>query len=522
MRLTPLLLLSLAGSAGACALPSGASDNSDDHDALEAAATSASSARLLVDGQRLVDPTTKQTVVLRGVNLAGSAKLPPFLPFATQTDGTFDVAAIERHFDLLASAGANSIRLTIFWEAYEPERGHYDETYLARMTEIAAIASRKNLYVVVDIHQDLFSRHAGKGCGSGFPRWTVPERFRAEAPKNPGVGCGQAWANEVIDGAVGGAFGAFYANEGGVRDAYLAMLERVMSEMKRVPRVLGIDPLNEPIYNLLSDLGGESGSELGSLYRDATSRVRQVFPSATMFLEGHIWTNNGSVVFSMGPGLPSFGAPVTLPKPSYGNVVYAPHFYHIGTMVSHRFKLSDRAFVFSTEFDNIAAVQRDWNAPVWIGEFGIFADTENAPDYFDTFYARMNRAHMSGAVWNSSPHWGEDGRLDDGWNDEDLSIVDGRSDTLRPFYRASAYAERIAGTPVRQDDVQPNAGGPRELRLDADAGEELGETVIYLPRTPTSVSGSNATCAGGATIAGGPALVCRVDAPGRYTVTVRY
>lgn len=516
MRLAPLLFcLALPGLA-ACAI-----EHAGEHDDA-APEINASSARLVVDGHRFVDPATKETVILRGVNLAGSAKLPPFLPFMPLADGSLDEPAIERHFDLLAGVGINSLRLTIYWEAYEPERGAYDETYLARMVKLAEIASRKNLYVIVDIHQDLFSRHAGKGCGSGFPRWTVPERFRAPAPLNPGVGCGLGWINEVMAEAVGGSFGAFYANEGGVRDAYLDMLARVMERMHHVPRVLGIDPLNEPIYNLLSDLGGEDGSELGSLYRDATKRVRAVFPEATMFLEGHIWTNNGNLFWSMGPGLPSLGVPLSLPKPSYGNVVYAPHFYHIDTMQSHRFKLSDRGFIFSTEFDNIAAIQRAWNVPVWIGEFGVHADTENAPEYFDTFYARMNRAQMSGAVWNTSPHWGQDGRLDDGWNHEDLSIVDGRTQTIRPFYRPSAYVERVAGTPTRVDDTQPVARGPRELRLEATAGAELGETVIYVPKEPSSVAPENATCAAGVTRAGGRAVVCRPAAPGAYAITIRY
>ncbi len=480
--------------------------------------------RLVVDGTRLVDPATKESVTLRGVNLAGNAKLPPFLPFRPNADGQLDVAAIEHHFELLGGKGFNSIRLTLYWEAYEAERGRYDETYLGRLVEVAKAASRKNLYVIVDIHQDLFSRHAGRGCGSGFPRWTVPERYRAASPLNPGVGCGGAWPNEVVSGTVTESFASFYRNEDGVRDAYLDMLERVMARMKDVPGVLGIDPLNEPIYNIFTDVGGEGMSELGSLYRDAAERVRSVFPDATMFLEGHIWTNNGGVFINTVPGLPAIGVPVTLPKPSFGNVVYAPHVYHVDTMGSHRFDVANRDQVFSKEFDTLESVGRAWNAPVWIGEFGIHADTESAPEYFDTFYARMNRMRMHGAVWNDSPHWGQDGFTDDGWNSEDLSLFDGRDQTFRSFYRGSAYVERVAGASERISDTQDVAGGPRTLVVAATVRPEdpPGTTVIFLPKTPSSVTGSGTTCRVGTTASGGRALLCDVRHPGSYAVSITY
>lgn len=61
------------------------------------------------------------------------------------------------------------IRLVVSREAYEPERGAYRADYLAAMVDIAQAASRRGLYVIVDIHQDGFARNLAGGCGDGVP-----------------------------------------------------------------------------------------------------------------------------------------------------------------------------------------------------------------------------------------------------------------------------------------------------------------------------------------------------------------
>jgi len=151
--------------------------------------------RLTIEDADFCDSHGRQ-VVLRGINLAGDAKLPstPDQP-SHNGDRFFDgdnvkfharpftTADAHTHFSRLRRYGFNTIRYVFTWEAIEAAGpGKYDEEFIQHTIEILRIAKRYGFFVFMDPHQDVWSRFTG---GSGAPMWTIyacglnPQSFAA-------------------------------------------------------------------------------------------------------------------------------------------------------------------------------------------------------------------------------------------------------------------------------------------------------------------------------------------------------
>ncbi|KAI9261065.1 glycoside hydrolase superfamily [Sporodiniella umbellata] len=137
-----------------------------------------------LNGPWFIDETSKRTVLFKGINLSGGAKLPNGMPshesknywvdYDSHVDFVgrpFPLNEADEHLSRIANYGFNLIRFVITWESLEHEGpGIYDEAYIDYLIQILRKCEHYKLKVYMDPHQDCWSRHCG---GSGHPGWTL-------------------------------------------------------------------------------------------------------------------------------------------------------------------------------------------------------------------------------------------------------------------------------------------------------------------------------------------------------------
>ena len=210
-------------------------------------------------------------LMIHGINVSGSVKTPftgtgddgdwpPELvdfddvPF-TYVGRNMPLDDADHWFSEIRRLGFNAVRLLIVWEGIEPdERGVYDEEYLDYIEELIAAADRNHLYVLIDMHQDMFSRHL-------YVRYN----------ENPIETMNAAGFEVAEDDVAGGFFGALvppYTNslrgDGAPRWAVQACLPHKDMDSPHWgdPYVLGqfdLDTLNA-LYVLNTALAGDEGA----------------------------------------------------------------------------------------------------------------------------------------------------------------------------------------------------------------------------------------------------------------------
>jgi endoglycosylceramidase len=378
---------------------------------------------LSVQNGRLVDERGG-VVVLRGINAPGDAKVPPFATMRPED------------MDHVARWGMNSVRLLFTWEAYEPMRGHYDEAYLSYYEKLVLAAEARGIHVIVDFHQDAFSRWNIGGCGEGMPEWMIPEGITRSPPDN-GPNCANWGARMLQDKELHATWDAFYADPA----PWLAMIARVANKVRG--HVAGYDLLNEP--------DGDEKTQILPLYEKAVAAIDD--PKAIYFLCPR--------------AIVSAGAESEMPKPSFANAVYAPHFYDGQVVLLKRWGGLEP----ERQFAQMQGKAAEWGAPMLLGEFGAPGITDEGDKYLDAIYRRLDMTFASGTQWNFTPRWTEEKK--DGWNAEDFSVW--ASGSTRSIFRPRAYPARIGGEPVSFKDD----GTTFELVWKNDPAR--GETVVRFP-----------------------------------------
>lgn len=388
---------------------------------------------LRTEGGRFIDGQGR-TVILRGANLSGRHKQPPFLTEPSDAE-----------LDQLALLGFNALRLVLPWEAIEPTRGRYDEGYLDRVVRLASRLTERGLYVIADLHQDLYARAFG---GSGAPEWAI-----APSDLGPPPPPDRSWfIRYALDERVRRSLGRFWRNEDGIQDAFLGALGALATRLGPVEGVIGLEPFNEPFFGDYDPERFEREA-LEPFYRRAIARARAAAPRWLVFVEGLLMGSEAGTALELG---------------DVEGLVYFPHFYD---------KLAHTALAYSgvrREMERaLAAFAKDaarLGVPWMLGEYGVPVGCQGAAAYLEDHEAALGAAGAGGTAWQLNPTTQD-------WNDEDMSLCG-------PGFALSALGKIVARPYARAI-----AGRPRSARWSSDEGVfrlELadsidGETEIVLP-----------------------------------------
>jgi hypothetical protein len=322
--------------------------------------------RFSVDAHRALRTRAGETVLLRGVNariteLFDSGTIAEKRPaWVIPADFTAADAKAMREF------GFNFLRLAFNWSGLEPARGTYDEAFMARLHAVVDLCAAEGIYVLLDFHQDGWSKWVGQ---DGAPLWAV--RPPPEAGKTD-------YDTHTSDAAIA-AHNAFYANEDGLQDAFADAVLHVDRAFRDAPNVVGIEILNEPIAGL-------DHNTLLPFYTRVVDRVNPENPDRVWFFEP-------SAVRNQTDQMPLAFAPFPA-----RNAVYAPHLY---TQVFSSEKNS-----LAESWGNADKEAASFGAGLCTGEYGAGGDPAWYPWYAEHIDLQNKYlAHSALWVWKEFEGW---------------------------------------------------------------------------------------------------------------------
>ncbi|GJM29092.1 MAG: hypothetical protein DHS20C17_17270 [Cyclobacteriaceae bacterium] len=392
---------------------------------------------ITVEGERFVDNWGRE-VILNGINVVNKSKEDGYM-----FEGGPDFYAN------LKKWGFNSIRFVIIWDGLEPEPGVYDEEYLKKIDQRINWAADQGLFVILDMHQDLFSVKYSDGA----PEWATLDEGKPHLT-------GAIWSDAyMLSEAVQTSFDNFWANKPavdgiGVQDHYANLWRHLAERYKDNKAVIGFDLMNEPFPGsvaqqatpaLLNQYGKlvyqvtgkvltaeelentwaneESRMEalelleskeaytqvmdtlyhlnqefevsyLQPMYQKVADAIREVNSRQVIFLEHSYYSNTG---------VKSSIRRVTLadrtPDPL---VAYAPHAYDLVTDTKAAASSSNQRV--AAIFERIKEKSAQLKMPVWLGEWGAYyTHSEGIDAVARNAVSLIERYLMGHAYWSYDP-----------------------------------------------------------------------------------------------------------------------
>ena len=424
----------------------------------------------------------KRYVLFRGVNFGSRSKLPPYLPIApldvhdiSKLDLKNEIESVKSGLDLLKNLGFNIIRLLISWKAIEPRpNSNLEELlpegrkYLEYMKVIIDELYARNLYVILDFHQDIANEVYG---GDGFPDWAIAIDEEHEKPKAPTKPDKKWQFKYMINKSLKETLKSFWENdltnldEGLKNYPVRTHLEKTIGQTVKFfkslngglghPAIIAVEPFNEPHPSTIPKKEFEA-KFLVDYYRNVNSEIEKFDKALFIFIEPRVdWimpADSGGMPVSYGASpldvkssfkmdfiknvmvdkklvtkkLETYLPSDLISNSRFGNNgVLSFHYYDTMAVASSFVKIPESLYTYKIEFPVIfgqlsqAATER--GLIPFITEFGAFQEAEQIREYLDLQYNQIEAFLLNATIWNYDLYNTEEGK--DNWNYENYSLL---------------------------------------------------------------------------------------------------
>jgi endoglycosylceramidase len=357
------------------------------------------------------------------------ASAPPFQQSTASASGN--------DFAQMRALGFDVVRLVLNWSQLEPTAGTYSSTYLNRVAQVVGWARQQGIYVILDMHQDQYSRYivpvakstAPSGCspsggGDGAPSWAVLNDGKPGCALfgidelNPAESAAfyNFWQNAQIPSARGQSPGT------GLQDHYIGALGALAHRFQDDPAVLGYELMNEPQPGSIGSTPAANGytassQDLYPFYKravEALTGVRDGLPtcpsSTPTSLPGacaypQLASVSRQQIFYEPlayRNLVDFSLQVSAPFSSYPNLVFAPHVYtYAFTIEQELLGLPAKPGGFPPDFtfgyQTAEAEAQAMRSAVFVTEFGDAARTDSS--ILANELAAQESTQTGGTLW---------------------------------------------------------------------------------------------------------------------------
>ena len=335
-------------------------------------------------------------------------------------------SALDSGDDLAAirAQGFDFIRLTVSWSLLEPTPGAYSQQYIDRIEQVVRWAREQKVYVLLDMHQDNFSRFIADQApidadpvvgtapelpnhADGAPAWAVmtsgvpPEAIGGQAEFSAAVEAAftSFWLNRIPTDGNGQPSPQGAAPGPGLEDHYIGAMAALAEVFKDDSTVVGYEIMNEPLPGLIAPVAFSAAFLYPFYARVIDALTARGVNRQSFFFEPMAIRNLED-------------APDQLPIPfsSYPNLVYAPHDYtHVFT-VDRVAGIAPSESPYPLSYDQpylvADAEARSFGAALVCGEFGEFSGD---PTIYDEVVGGMTAAQdraLAGSTywaWTGGP-----------------------------------------------------------------------------------------------------------------------